>query len=794
MATKRTSLLNYFSPKEAPSHPKKAKLNTVVDSENSEACDSSQTITQDSTCNNNSTSSTVTTNQTPSDIALTPDSYPIQPKDILFPVTIIGSKKRCFNPEWCKKYTWLEYSIERDAVFCFACRFFGSSAVCRSRPEVTFTSIGFRNWKNATGTTGALAKHNSSVSHKESILIWKQSIQNSSQNKSIADRMHSSHKELVQNNHHYMKGIIDVLLLCCHQEIAMRGHNESDESANRGNFVEILHVLARHDPIIQERLNNGPRNAMYTSPQVQNILLSIMAELVQQKICLATKKAGYYSILADETKDISKCEQLSIVIRYVEVETGIVYERFLTYVEAKSQTAESLSAYILDTLSKFGLDYNFMVSQGYDGASVMSGHCSGVQQRIKNVAPQAMYIHCYAHCLNLVLVDCAKINTDAANFFMLIEALYVFLTTSKAHTIYLEKQKELHPTQQIHELVRLSDTRWSSRWSSINALCRTFDSVLATLDAIKNGLDKLKAVEGGGLLLQVKSFKFIVQLIVFDRLLTTTHCLSNQLQSIELDIGKAGDLVISTKSTLQIFRSDAEWDKVFKYAQDVAKLYDINEPTQRPRRRSLPRRYEDEIILDTPSIAHRNSNNDNLKTSFYFPILDVMLSELNRRFSDEALEIMRAVQCCNPSSKSFLEPTELLLLATKYNLNVDLDILTSECTQAIGTLKISSERDQTAYTSISEVLQELGTLKEAFPNVVKLLQISLTIVVSSASCERSFSALKRIKNYLRSKMTEDRLNHVAILSIEKDLSKEVDYEQIIDSFIAKDGNRRIILS
>ena len=127
----------------------------------------------------------------------------------------------------------------------------------------------------------------------------------------------------------------------------------------------------------------------------------------------------------------------------------------MTYVEAKSQNAESLAAYILDTLSKFGLDHKFIVSQGYDGASVMSGQCCGVQQCIKNEAPQAMYIHCYAHCLNLVLVDSTRINADATNFFILLEALYAFLTTSKAHAIYLEQQKDLHPTQQTHEFVCL---------------------------------------------------------------------------------------------------------------------------------------------------------------------------------------------------------------------------------------------------------------------------------------------------------------------------------------------------
>ncbi len=85
-------------------------------------------------------------------------------------------------------------------------------------------------------------------------------------------------------------------------------------------------------------------------------------------------------------------------------------------------------------------------------------------------------------------------------------------------------------------MVRLSDTRWTSRWSTVNTICKTFDSIIATLEAIQIGCDKLKAIEAGGLLFQVK---FILHLIVFDRLLTT-HSLSNQLQCVELDIGKAG--------------------------------------------------------------------------------------------------------------------------------------------------------------------------------------------------------------------------------------------------------------
>ena len=180
--------------------------------------------------------------------------------------------------------------------------------------------------------------------------------------------------------------------------------------------MELLDLVAKHDTIVQQKITNTPQNATYTSPQIQNDLLHIIAGMVRRRISTDVRKAGIYSILADETKDCSKKEQLSVVLRYVDLESATIHERFFTYVEAKRMDAEALATYILDTIRQHGLDPSKIISQGYDGASVMSGHCTGVQQRVKQVAPQALYVHCYAHCLNLVLVDTTKTVPQASDF------------------------------------------------------------------------------------------------------------------------------------------------------------------------------------------------------------------------------------------------------------------------------------------------------------------------------------------------------------------------------------------
>ena len=148
----------------------------------------------------------------------------------------------------------------------------------------------------------------------------------------------------------------------------------------------------------------------YTTLEIQNELLQIIASIVRENICTAVKIVGVHSVLADETKDCSKQEQLAVVVIYVDQETAVQCKHFITYVQATSFNAQSLSTYILDTLKKNGLDPTAIVSQtAYDGGSLMSGKCSNVQH-IKELASEAMYIHCYAHCLNLALINTTKHN------------------------------------------------------------------------------------------------------------------------------------------------------------------------------------------------------------------------------------------------------------------------------------------------------------------------------------------------------------------------------------------------
>ena len=98
---------------------------------------------------------------------------------------------------------------------------------------------------------------------------WNQHKKANDSNSSMLDVINEDRKKKEEENCTYIKTIADVLLLTATQNIAQRGHRESDDSNNRGNFLTILEEIAKHDPLIEKRMN-ACCNAKHTSHQIQN--------------------------------------------------------------------------------------------------------------------------------------------------------------------------------------------------------------------------------------------------------------------------------------------------------------------------------------------------------------------------------------------------------------------------------------------------------------------------------------------------------------------------------------------
>jgi len=82
---------------------------------------------------------------------------------------------------------------------------------------------------------------------------------------------------------------------------------------------------------------------------------------------------------------------------------------------------------------------------------------------------------------------------------------------------------------------------------------------------------------------------------------------------------------------------------------------------------------------------------------------------------------------------------------------------------------------------------------DCYPNISVAYRILLTVPVTVASAERSFSKLKLLKNYLRSTMSQERLNGLAMCTIEKDILDTIDLDTVIDDFASRNVRRSIFL-
>ena len=603
----------------------------------------------------------------------------------------------------------------------------------------------------------------------------------------VGDQLSCERAKVIEENRRYLKSICQVAVLCARQDIGLRGHREHEGSTNKGNFLEILDVVSSENTILKKRMQDAPRNAKYVSKATQNELLQAAADVIVEQITEEIRRAGFFSIIADETCDVSRVEQLSLCFRYVHPDDHCVRERFLGFTDCPELDATSLATQIMGEVLKLGLNIKECVAQCYDGAAVMTGHLSGVQKKIRKKAGSGcVYIHCYGHRLNLVVVNTASGIKKVNDFFGLMEAVYCFITASSLrHDKSVDSQKK--NKVKVMEIPKLSDTRWVCRYAAVRLFKERYRSLLQALETIINSLhDGCERVEAIGLLKQLQGFSFLLLLWVFDDILGVTKLLSDTLQSKELDLASAIDLVDSVKKTLTERRSQKHFDqKIWLNAvKDATDNNVIMHCTREQRRSAVPSRLEEAVIL--APLGKRSHNEVSVQATsrvLFFSIIDRILSELHRRF-DESRGIILAVAACSPKSKHFLKVTTVKPLADE----CFIDVSSLEPQLAVAQTLVSQKHIETT----EQLYSLLSSMQAAFPDLFTLVRAALTIPVSSATAERSFSTLKRIKTYLRSTIGEERLSHLSILSIERNLSKSLDYDKVIDKFASV--SRRITLT
>ncbi|XP_030940119.1 zinc finger MYM-type protein 1-like [Quercus lobata] len=577
---------------------------------------------------------------------------PYQPKNIDYPYNDDTHRRR-FQPSWFDSHKdWLEYTPSMDAIYCLTCYLFSKKPIGRPRSDA-FISTGFNNWKKVKdGMNCPLIRHVGKEPNSLHKIVVKCCEDLKNYSRHIDKLIEKQTSKELENNRLRLKTSIECARWLAFQACAFRGHDESLDSKNRGNFIKLIKFTSTfNDKVASVVLENAPGNAKYTLPTIQKENLHILASNVQNAIREEIGDAKF-CILVDEARDESKREKMAIILRFVDKE-GFIKERFFHVVHVRDTTALTLQNEICAVLSHYNLHIENIRGQECDGASNMRGELNGLQVFFLKDYLYA-YVHCMAHRLQLALVTASREVKDVHQFFdHSVNIINIFVGSSKHNDELQHAQVEQvenmiasneietgRGANQIGTLQRAGDTRWGSHFQSICSLIKMFDATCKVINTIpEEGANYKQRGDAEGAYQVLISFEFILILHLMKEIMGITNVLCQALQQHSQDLLNAMHLVSTTKSLIQKLR-DYGWEALLASVISFCEQHEIDIPDMNTRYTKGRGRYccqDDDLTMEY-----------HFRIGIFTVAIDFQLQELKSRFCELITKLVILSLALNP--------------------------------------------------------------------------------------------------------------------------------------------------
>ncbi|XP_053556836.1 zinc finger MYM-type protein 1-like [Bombina bombina] len=618
---------------------------------------------------------------------------------------------RSFQTEWYQRKEWLCGCATNNRLYCFPCLLFSTT-------DTIWTSTGFADLKNISR---GLNIHEKSLSHIQNLIAFKpfgtvriDAALNEQRRLQI-----NNHNAKVKENCEILKQLINTTVLLARQELAFRGNDEGANSWNRGNYVEVVYFIAE----IHDKLATHLETAtVFTglSNRIQNDLIESVADAIRDDIKKEIDATPFVAIEVDETTDVTNKSQISVVFRYVTNNelTCEVKEAFLGFDEVIDRRATAIANYVFGVLEKYNC-LQKLVSQTYDGAAVMASDFNGVQAKIKEKVPEATFFHCYAHKLNLVLSHSAKCMPACKIFFSKLEHLVSFFSHSTKRTHLLDDVVK-------KRLPRAAPTRWSTNSRLVQTVNMYLPDLHAMFGIIVDDEEKWEgdtAFLASGFLQWLNKASTCFLLMAYEEIFLKTDGLFLILQHRVMDVAFCCESIREVMAFLERQRQD--FDAFYKRFEDRCVRFGLTENER-----------GNQPIRD-------------VRRRMFYNILDNVIVQMKARFDHyEELSFLSLVDCTK--LKEIAENFDDTKLQSLGKYRKHFDLLRLKC-DLVGLY--SAERVRTECKSPLQLLNFVieNDLMNGLPEAVKLFKLVLTMPATTASVERSFSTLKRIKTHSRNR-------------------------------------------
>ena len=662
-----------------------------------------------------------------------------------------------FQQHWYTKFPWLHYCPQLQAVICFSCATADNQDLLKSeRCEQAFISAGYKNWKKALEKFNS---HQSSTSHKQA--VFKLSQRDKGVN--VAAQLNTQFQRQQEQNRICFLKVVSSVKYLLRQGLAFRGHTETE-----GNLYQLLLMQAKSDPDMQQWLR---RSTSFISHECIEEIQTIFSHNILRAITADIKETQHYAVIVDGTQDIKMKEQESVCIRRVDKDLQ-VHEEFVGFYEPNETTGAALASTIKDALLRLGISPDDLRGQTYDGAANMAGKHNGCQAILKNDYPLCLHFRCAAHSINLVSQHACQADDFVNNALQLVQDLGTFYKRSgKFNKEFATICECLSPGSNA-TIKPLCPTRWLYRKVAIQSVLDNYEVVLKSLYEFG---EKNKDAKALNLYDNFRSGKTLLALQIAWTVTGPLHELNRVIQGEKQTVSGLLGIAQLVDRTLKEMRTEEEFSALFENVQGKVVDLDID-PIELPRHRRPPKRFGGHCS------SHRANTPEEHYRQSYYTVLDTAIQQLADRldtssttglaaYNDlESLLLNTVVEDSQivsmyPELKEDALPVQLKMFCMNFHPKTIFDVR-----QALSTMSLE--------------------MRQLFTQVETLLRLLLVCPVTSCQAERSFSALRRLKTWLRNTMGQVRLNSSAICHIHKSRLDVIEIEAVAKDFAGRTDCRR----